>query len=331
MATAAPIYRNNYLNCSQLTIAAMLLRQGIQIDRIWRQAGLVYRSQDQGFVLIGSFKHFREDILHHNGIHLEEIFYTEEELDLYMNRVFKQHPERGTVSVSLDIFELPYCPFFEREHGYHTLEVLEVNDDHVVISDHAYSYHGTLSKDHLMKAARSVYEHTPRTENRYKWIKQVDLEKEPDVMKVLKEHVAILEGAPPHFELPGAITGLDAISVIQRDYIDSIKGDENGNLLDNVYFEGLKDVANSRKHMVTFLSSYENEHLQPLIQAFEDAYQSWTVLANFTARVGLSKNPRSMIERTSNRFQKTLEVETSLLTQLKEVIQNENLSTPHSS
>ncbi len=331
MATVAPIYRNNYLNCSQLTIAAMLLRQGIQIDRIWRQAGLVYRSQDQGFVLIGSFKHFREDILHHNGIHLEEILYTEEELDLYMNRVFKQHPERGTVSVSLDIFELPYCPFFEREHGYHTLEVLEVNDDHVVISDHAYSYHGTLSKDHLMKAARSVYEHTPRTENRYKWIKQVDLEKEPDVMKVLKEHVAIFEGAPPHFELPGAITGLDAILVIQRDYIDSIKGDENGNLLDNVYFEGLKDVANSRKHMVTFLSSYENEHLQPLIQGFEDAYQSWTVLANFTARVGLSKNPRSMIERTSNRFQKTLEVETSLLTQLKEVIQNENLSTPHSS
>lgn len=69
-----------------------------------------------------------------------------------------------------------------------------MNDDHVVISDHAYSYHGTLSKDHLMKAARSVYEHTPRTENRYKWIKQVDLEKEPEVMKVLKEHVAILEG-----------------------------------------------------------------------------------------------------------------------------------------
>ncbi|MFP3345254.1 hypothetical protein R0J87_22500, partial [Halomonas sp. SIMBA_159] len=71
---------------------------------------------------------------------------------------------------------------------------------------------------------------------------------------------------------------------------------------------------------------YENGHLQPLIQAFEDAYQSWTVLANFTARVGLSKNPRSMIERTSNRFQKTLDIETGLLSQLKEVIQNEDLS-----
>lgn len=308
----------------------MLLRKGIQIDRIWRQAGLVYRSQDKGFVLIGSFKHFREDILHHNGIHLEEIFYTEEEFDLYIDQVFKQHPSKGTVSISLDIFELPYCPFFEREHGYHTLEVLEVNDDHAVISDHAYSYHGTLSKNHLIKAAHSVYEHTPRTENRYKWIKQIDLEQEPDVLTILKEHAAILEGAPPHFELPGAVTGLDAISMIQRDYIDSIKDNETGNLLDNVYFEGLKDVANSRKHMVTFLSSYENEMLQPLIQVFEDAYQSWTVLANFTARVGLSKNPHTMIERTANRFQKTLEVEKSLLSQLKEVIQNEDLSTPHS-
>ena len=171
MTITTPIFRNNYLNCSQLTIAAMLLRKGIQIDRIWRQAGLVYRSQDQGFILMGSFKHFREDILQHNGIHLEEIFYTEEELDLYINRVFKQHPSNGTVSVSLDIFELPYCPFYEREHGYHTLEVLEVKGDHVVVSDHAYSYHGTLSKDHLMKAARSIYDHTPRTENRYKWIK----------------------------------------------------------------------------------------------------------------------------------------------------------------
>ncbi|MGM0756553.1 MULTISPECIES: hypothetical protein [Bacillus] len=326
MTITTPIFRNNYLNCSQLTIAAMLLRKGIKIDRIWRQAGIVYRSQDQGFILMGSFKHFREDILQHNGIHLEEIFYTEEELDLYINRVFKQHPSNGTVSVSLDIFELPYCPFYEREHGYHTLEVLEVKGDHVVVSDHAYSYHGTLSKDHLMKAARSIYDHTPRTENRYKWIKYVDRQQQPDVLTILKEHVAILEGAPPHFELPGVVTGLKAISIIERDYIDSIKDNEKGNLLDNVYFEGLKDVANSRKHMVTFLSSYENGHLQPLIQAFEDAYQSWTVLANFTARVGLSKNPRSMIERTSNRFQKTLDIETGLLSQLKEVIQNEDLS-----
>ena len=66
--------------------------------------------------------------------------------------------------------------------------------------------------------------------------------------------------------MPGAVTGLGAISVIQRDYIDSIKDNETGNLLDNVYFEGLKDVANSRKHMVTFLSSYENELYIPLFK-----------------------------------------------------------------
>ncbi|MGE6631479.1 hypothetical protein [Bacillus sp. NPDC077027] len=319
MTLDTPIFRNNYLNCSQLTIAAMLLRQGIPIERVWHQAGIVFRPANKGFVLIGSFKHFREDVARHNGIHLEEIFYRKEESAAYIERVFEQHPSRGTVSVSLDIYELPYCPFYEREHGYHTLEVLDVNKDHIIISDHAYSYYGKLNKDHFKKAALSIYDHTPRTENRYKWIKRVNESQHPDLFTILKEHVALFEGAPPDFELDGVITGLSAIPVIEQHYVSSIKGSEGAteNLLDNLYFEGLKDIANSRRHMVMFLSSYDSDMLSPLIQAFEDSYQSWTVLANFTARVGLSKNPMSMMERISNRFQKTLDVEKKLLTQLK--------------
>ncbi|MBJ8030424.1 hypothetical protein [Bacillus cereus group sp. N21] len=324
-----PLFKSNYHNCSQLVTAAMLSRHKIPVEQIWKQAGLIFGNTDNELILMSSFRILAEDIYKYNGIKLEKNSYPYGDYEEYVKKVFEENILDTTFAASLDVFELPYCHYYQREHEYHIVEVIKAEEDDLIICDHFYHYYGKLSKAQFKKAAYSVYKNTARQENVYKFIKEVNFKNEVDIVSVLDENLKAMEGHTIQLEFEDTMVGLQSIPHMKEHFMQIFKEDFNTArpVLDG-YFTGLKDIANSRYHLATFLKSFDDkEESKALIESYQDAYQCWAVLANLIARMFVSKRLDGMEERVSKRFDKAYELEKIVVKELKNYLHV--LSTSH--
>ncbi|KMQ32156.1 hypothetical protein [Bacillus cereus] len=321
---ANPLFKSTYYNCSQLVISAMLLRQGISIEKVWKQAGLKYSKIDTDVPITYLFRDLFEDIKNYNGIEIEELLYPEAEFSLYIEKICEGYIPGKTFAVSLDVFDLPYCIQYQKEHLFHMIEVMEVEGEDLIISDHFYHYHGKLSKKLFEKAAYSVYKNTTCEKNTYWCIKTInDKEKNIDLMNVLEENLQVMEGNYSPIEFEDAVIGFQAIAHIEDNFKRVFhKNIALANEMLNSYFTLLKDVANSRYHLANFLKTFElEENKKEIIESYQDAYQCWTVLANLIAKMYVSNKLDGMEERVSKRFKRVYEAEKKVIQSLREYLE----------
>ncbi|MGN7471964.1 hypothetical protein [Brevibacillus sp. SAFN-007a] len=319
------VYKNPYLNCSQLVVSAMLNREGIPIVHLWKQAGLLYQETEKGVILTPYYQNLRTDIKVHNEISLFERNYLESEylsyLEDFKNALIK---DGVTVGVTCDIYELPYCIYYQKTHEIHMIEIIKFQEGAVEICDHYYHYQGWIAIEQLERAIFSVFENTVSSTCKLIYMNpeeqlSKDKIKEVDVKKVVEDYIKVMEGNPLYrfVRYEGALIGLEAIPKIKEGVLKWVEDNgERAFQIFDVYYKHLKEVGNSRYHMYRLLNYYNWDEAE----LFLESYQCWTVLANMICRMHVTGKTTGMKERIGYRFDRVYEQESKNLMLLQQKV-----------
>ncbi|WP_134683025.1 BtrH N-terminal domain-containing protein [Brevibacillus migulae] len=307
------IYHNPYHNCRNMTVSAMVKRLGISLDYIWGQAGLSFKEEHQDITITPYYRSMESDFSQSHGIvtHEDNIADSYEFLHHLIGLVQANH----TVAVMVDVFEMPYCIYYQLHHEIHDVEIVGMDGKHFVICDHYYHYYGTIEIEQIRKAASAsidqlgfesctAYYFTISRTSHFTY-------SEMDFTRVAAENYHVMSGKPIGFlkeQTRGLHIGLFALAPMKQRITEFlyVNDQTDPGYLYNLY-KMVKEVCNSRHHFHVFLQAFDQKEL-----AFDYrvAAQHWGVIANLMVRAYLSKNYIGMAPRVELRFRKATEKET---------------------
>ncbi|WP_339148463.1 MULTISPECIES: hypothetical protein [unclassified Sutcliffiella] len=309
------IYKNNYLNCEQSCISAILSRSDINVDLIWKQAGLLFKEVGEIFYLSPYYKDYSSDFLENHNIKLIEYHYSKEQLNRIVDDIYSSQKLNLAICVTCDPFYLPYYkPYYKKFHSRHMIEIIKINKEKSYIVDHTLLYQGELSTIFIKEAITS-----PHTNDRKlitietKSLKD-SVKSTTDIINNIKyEYLHIMAGNPLYNfkqeNYSGATIGLEAIREIEEyilKYIDLEDQRESMNFL----FKALREVCNSRFQIYKLFKSV---NLIREAELFLESYQCWSILNNLVARYNLKNDISNIKSRIAIRTEQLYKHEKKIL------------------
>ncbi|AKF95958.1 BtrH N-terminal domain-containing protein [Brevibacillus laterosporus] len=318
------LYQSSYHNCKNIVLTAMVKRLGFDIDHLWSQAGLSYQEDEQTFLLTPYYKSIL-DVLKNLGITVLSRNFSDSESCISALREVLQ--QGRTIGIHTDLFELPYCMYYQDLHEMHAIEILEVEGDDWTICDHYYRFLGKISSEVLHKAINGTIEHKLAECSIY--FLDSELSKDiwgdftNNVSQIVTENLKVMEGNSL-FELSGSETnaiGLEAISLFgnKLDALVLAEDKEQLPLLEECY-DQMKEVTNSRYHFHSFLKSV---HEEDFAEAVLEASQCWGVATNMVLRVFATESFEGMRERIKKRMNRVMEQEMIVIDKMKVYLKKE--------
>ncbi|SFS44329.1 BtrH N-terminal domain-containing protein [Marininema halotolerans] len=307
-------YIDSNKNCFHLVLAAILKRKGIHPDYAWNQAGLYYEDLGDEWKLTPYFESV-DNCLH--GVQVRsESFSTSDHLIERLDALLT--PER-TVVVGVDIYELPYCLYYQEKHAPHSIEILRREDGNYQICDHFFQFIDPLSRSDLKKALDSYEQHCLLKTNLHylqlserEW-KLPDL---ADAMTVMKKNCAMMEGVLLEGMEPlgSGIYGFQVIDHLMHrlDTMLSMEEVVAKEIMEEMYCN-LKEISHSRDNYGAFL---KRMGLEELISPIEEAGQCWKAAANMLLRAKVAGNHEGMKPRIFKRLERVKEQERLVVEQI---------------
>ncbi|MGA5691405.1 BtrH N-terminal domain-containing protein [Cytobacillus pseudoceanisediminis] len=323
------LYQNNYHNCGRLATSAMLKRLNVPLNKIWGQSGLFYKVNESGFKISPYFRHIISEFENYG------IFLTEERFTDFKEcyKAIKRLIDSGkTVALETDIYELPYCIYYQDHHELHEIEIVDIVGDELIICDHYYHYYGPIKfleleknfnscRDHITHATCKIYSFEVNYELLYK-------NELFNFKRVIDENLKVMSGVPVGDLIEESTKennkevyiGISAIEPIGKIIEKAVQMDKEAAAwqLYEVYRE-LKETANSRYNFHVLLNSYSFPQVG---SAFSEISQDWSVAANLTTRSMVTENFENLYPRIKSRFEKVIRKEESVLKELDSLLKN---------
>ncbi|QHE59791.1 hypothetical protein FHE72_01105 [Rossellomorea vietnamensis] len=317
------IFSSPYYNCTELVTASLLKKKNVDINRVWKQAGLVLSKEEDGSIyLTNEYQEFTKDLSENNGINFVTESYSVNEIDKFLSKIFNNNYNDRTLSVTSNLYYLPYCRFYHKAHDVHLFEVIDVREDHLVICDHFYNYFGNLDKEEFIKSTHSIYKNTKRNINRVGYIKNKFTVDEIDLNKILTNNLNIMEGydISKCYHSKELVVGLQAVPLIQEEFLQVFNDNIDSNRIEAIlddFHKGFKRLGNSRYRMMLFLNSFKEKELA---DKFLEASQPWTIIANMIGRMYFTGVQQQMEERFIQRFAHAFKAEEKAMGEIRKLV-----------
>ncbi|MBU8772126.1 BtrH N-terminal domain-containing protein [Cytobacillus oceanisediminis] len=314
------LYRYNYHNCIIHTISAMLLRAGVRVPYLWGQSGLLF-DKNNSFIT----PYYRQ-YHHHLEIYHGIKWYESKCLTSidFVQQIREILNEKTSVGVEVDIFELPYCNYFQGHHEGHAIEILGIEDEQFLISDHYYHFHGLIDFNTILNAIQSFDDYFPEQDAKiYHFNVQEHLNKvysDADLYQLVLDNYNVMNGnsIEEWRNLNEAVVGLNAIQFIKERITSLLSSStqENREALVNNYYR-IREIANSRYNFFQFLELYFKDKAA---QEYHTLSKSWSVLGNMLVRLGINKTFDEFSPRIEKRLLKINEQEIAATNLLKDLL-----------
>ncbi|MFD7524182.1 hypothetical protein [Paenibacillus chitinolyticus] len=325
------IHRDPRHNCHFVNLAAMLKREDIEISRIYTQTGLFYKDDSRTtgnstfFILSPYFRELYAHIRSRFGIIWTEKniadtpAYVEE-----IRRILGQGSK--SVGVTGDVFELPYCPYYQNSNALHEFEVIGYENGEFEVCDHYYQYHGFIKEADLQGiftrslpslSLESLRLYAIRTAADY-----ISLSPSQEWKRIVAENCSAMDGRLPYeFSQPvsGGTCGLSAFPDLRRklNEIFTLSPQEADPVLEHLY-QQVREVGNSRYHFGTYL---KRRGEQEAIRRVFEAEQSWMIAANLLIRASLTFDFAHLGPRIIARIDQAEQAETESLAFFKNLLE----------
>ncbi|MDQ0272969.1 BtrH N-terminal domain-containing protein [Cytobacillus purgationiresistens] len=296
------IYKNKYHNCRNATISAMLKRLGVKLDYLWYQAGLYYKELPEKLVFSPYYRELPADFKQNHGINYNEEFVVD--VNEFTQKLIHLVKSGHHTAIMVDIFHLPYSFYYNQNHDFHDIEVIEIRQDKAIICDHYYQYYGELSIADIRKAINSTKENFGFHECILYYFTLNDYSKNEynsnDLLKVVKDNKYALLGEKKDdfsyfYGVEDSITGIQTLPIIYNKILSIFKLPQNeANLLLSEIYKEFKDISNSRYNLYIYLKNFSKDTLS---KHFFELSQKWGITANLILRASLSQDITSLKDK----------------------------------
>lgn len=302
------LYKNNFQNCLELVISAMLLKKNIDPCSIWNQSGLFYKELEEEWILTPYYWRI-EPYLKSNGIDYSERHYTDE--TKLMTDVKEMMNLGISIGLMLDVHELPYSMYFQEYHDIHAIEMVKFDNDVFEIYDHYYHYHGTIDLYQLLKAIQSYRDFFEKDMIHFFYI-DAQNKKLITPEEIIMNNFSVMSGKALKDlaeKASGGYVGLSAAPHIKNMVLQILEfnhSNPDAEYLINDMFKDLKELSFSRQNYYDFLNHTAKFEFASAVQ---EASQSWAVTANMVLLASVSGDYKGMMPRITKRLDRSFEHE----------------------
>lgn len=313
-------FLNEKYNCTHITLVAMLQRLGMDVTHLFNQAGLYFEYQKVNtnkIIIDPYYKSIKDNVKKHFNLNFE----TEEYSDMktFILRLEDLLEAKCTVGVLVDVYSLEYSHLNDKKiHYLHSFEILDKKSDHYMVFDHFFSHSEEMHQDRLQKILQEFQNGLSSGQLVLFYLNKENqrqsIMSRKNYIDALKTNWRIMKGErcfllQDTINYPGFL-GLEAIEECGEHLLNLIKGEyDNKDFLVSHIYTSLKEVANSRYHVHTFLNKYDDEELSKL---YLTSHQNWIVYANLLMKAFMF--PKIDIsERLQSRIQQLYEKEKLIL------------------
>ncbi|TYS60651.1 hypothetical protein FZD47_20805 [Bacillus infantis] len=320
----SPLYWSNYHNCVNLTVHAMLLKQGVNVEYIWGQSSLVIEEYEEYIRISPYHKEWPVFFNKHHGVTWHKLQFNV--VNDYVEEITKLLKEKRTVALEVDIYKLPYCVHYEKYHDFHAIEILNIDGDKLEICDHYYHYHGYLKFEDLFNALNNfityysgtlpsiyyfdVQQHLTRNYNR------------SDLLEVIKENINVMKGAEIVKDKQGKTIlsiGIKAFPKLKEMLMVVLDNPLEVQRLGTIgdFYMRLKEICHSRYNFYQLLNMYQES-------IYADKYRvlanNWLVVANLLLKIINGASPDSVKARVNKKLEDLFEKEVELINEMEKLI-----------
>ncbi|MFD1989549.1 hypothetical protein ACFSGI_06260 [Paenibacillus nicotianae] len=311
------LYYNNNQNCLQRVLSAMLIRKNIDPNQLWYQSGIYYTdSNDASSWEINPYFMEYDYFLKNMGIECSSFLLPTSEDTI--SKIKEYINKDNTIGVYVDISELPYCLYYQKEHESHAIEIIEIKKDIVTLCDHYYNYYGTISLQQLHLAIRSYIEHISNLCTIF--FLSIDQDIKINVAECINNNIEVMNGkkiGTYSLKKEGSI-GLSAIPKVRSKIISllNLEHPDKFSYLDKL-FKDIKEIAYSRYNFNVFLDSHQ--------YSIDSEYSTelsnnWSVIANLILKSAVTNKTEIVLPNIEKRFNNIIDQEGNRLIRLEKLI-----------
>lgn len=311
------LYYNNNQNCLQRVLSAMLIRKNVDPNQLWYQSGIYYLdSSDVNTWEINPYFMEYDYFLEKMGIQCSSFLLPTSEDTVCK---IKEHINKNnTIGVYVDISELPYCLYYQKEHESHAIEIIEIQKDVVTICDHYYNYYGTISLQQLHLAISSYTEHISSLCTTF--FVSVNQDLKINVVECINRNIEVMHGKKigNYSVKKEGYVGLKAIPELKNKIISllNLEHPDKFSYLDKL-FKDVKEIAYSRYNFNVFLDSHQcsidSEYSTELSN-------NWSVIANLILKSAVTNKTDIVLPNIEKRFNSIIDQEETRIILLEKFI-----------
>ncbi|MCP1311558.1 BtrH N-terminal domain-containing protein [Paenibacillus tyrfis] len=317
------LYRSQRHNCSHLTIAAMLKRLGFSVESIFNQSGLVVKGNShKDFYITPYYKDIFEVIEENMGVKHKKLIF--KDFDSVSLKIKEMLNNGQTISLKSDIFELPYCHHYQKQHDLHRFEIVgyDYTENLYEFCDHYFYHHGFISEETLTSAiesTRKTYNFNDTTIDYFEIDDSNKIKPQNDLFKVVaanyKHMIGDLDFKNTEDIVVVGLSGIETIKIIINDVfgLEHIKAQP---YIDKLYRQ-FKEIGNSRYHFHLYLMLHNQKSTASKLL---DAAQSWTVAANLIMHAYFKGEFDNYKQRVINRIDHICSQEQQNITAMQEFV-----------
>ncbi|MCE5003510.1 hypothetical protein KJJ36_14150 [Staphylococcus pseudoxylosus] len=302
------LFYNQHYNCYRLVVAAMINRNNIDTEVLWKTIGIHFnkyfeRKISPRYISLKNELEIYGITLHQNH------FNNFQELLKYLFINIKNK----TIGIELDAYYLPYCIHYKKYHYSHSLEVIDVKEHEILINDHFFNYSGKID---IRTLELSVEHRAQKLRDNEYTLFYISLNQDKNSTNFYENNILALQGDLIYEdENTESVTGIPAINSFKEELFKVMKYQDKlyvNNYIDDLY-EDIKEMSNSRYHFSNFAYSNHDEHLSKVVL---HASQSWAILAHILLKSVVKGDIFRNHNRLDEVFEKVINSENDILKNL---------------